>query len=353
MSPAGGIERVVSRHIWYFLDYAKLGLLTKDSGESFYPLPDNIERINLGYEKKLDTFSFIHRIIQIIKCFIILSNSIKNEIENFNPDIIYCSSPINLIELFFYGFSLKMIIVTEHGSAFAYNKIYRFAKRLLYPKCKLIVVPTKLDYSIYRSWSSNIEYIPNPLPFEQFYKSKLDSNLVLTIGRLTDDKQHLLLLDIWNKVIQYAPGWKLKIIGAGDNLNILLKKINILSLNETVEIVPPKKDIVTEYLNSSIFVLTSRAEGFGMVLAEAMECGVPCIAFNCPSGPQDIITNGEDGYLIKINDVQNFIDCLVRLMKNINLRIIMGNHSKSNIKRFSESLVREKWKNIFLKIANK
>jgi glycosyltransferase involved in cell wall biosynthesis len=349
MMPAGGIERVVSRHISYFLKYGKIRILTKDMGGSFYFIPDCVEWDMVSYKRKLNMHSVIHRVIQSAIQLVVLRDNVQSKIQQFNPDFIYCVHPMNLLELYVYGVGLKKIIVTEHGSAYGYNIIYRIIKRMLYSKVYLYVVPTKLDYDIYSRWKKNTRYIPNPLPFTQREKAKLEEKTVLTIGRLTADKQHFLLLDIWKRIHIDKHDWKLRIIGKGENYSALLHKIKEYKLEGTVEILTPRKDVIKEYINSSIFVLTSRYEGFGMVLAEAMECGVPCVAFNCPSGPRDIIKNEKDGFLVPDGDSNLFISKLLLLMENADLRKKMGKIAADNIKRFHEDVVEKMWDDLFAK----
>lgn len=352
MKPPGGIERVVSRHIHYFAEYAHVCLLTKDSGDSFYSLPDTIKKISLNYYQKLDMTSVYRRIKQIVQQLIALRNIVRKTVNQYNPDTIYCCYPLNVLELFLYGVHLRKVLVTEHGSALAYNKFYRIVKRLLYQKCLRIVAPTTLDYEIYKNWTYKARYIPNPIPFTQNEKAKLEEKTVLNIGRLTNDKQHFMLLDIWKLVSEKHTDWKLKIIGDGENKDMLLKKIADLYLQNTVEIMPPIKNIISEYIHCSIFLLTSRAEGFGMVLAEAMECGVPCIAFNCPSGPQDIITDGIDGYLIEPFEQKHFAEKIIALMENESSRKSMGDAASKNIQKFRESAVKEQWNNLIKEVCH-
>jgi glycosyltransferase involved in cell wall biosynthesis len=347
MSPAGGIERVVSRHVLFFSECASVWLLTKSKNDSFYPIPNNVKCFGLDCNEELNMNFIGYRIVQMLKQIVAVRRPFRKQMERIKPNIVYCSSPINLLELFIYGVKLNKILVTEHGSFFAYNVVYRIIKRLLYPKCLLVVAPTRLDYCIYSRWSTNARYIPNPLPFKQSVKSSLNYKIVLNIGRLTDEKQHILLLKIWKEVCRTVDDWKLRIVGSGENENMLKNKIKSLGLENSVELIPPKKDIINEYLGSAIFVLTSRTEGFGMVLAEAMECGLPCISFNCPSGPRDIITNNHDGFLIEKNNLKKYYECLVKLIMDEDLRRVMGTRATISICRFNESIVRNMWKNIF------
>lgn len=109
----------------------------------------------------------------------------------------------------------------------------------------------------------------------------------------------------------------------------------------------PVKNIQDKYLESSIYVMTSRFEGFGMVLAEAMACGVPCISFDCPHGPADIITNGEDGILVENGNIDKLAEAIYKLIENEELRIGMGQKAKANISRYSDKQVMKQWDELF------
>jgi glycosyltransferase involved in cell wall biosynthesis len=101
------------------------------------------------------------------------------------------------------------------------------------------------------------------------------------------------------------------------------------------------------YLEGSVFVMTSRFEGFGMVLIEAMSCGLPCIAFDCPYGPREIIEDGKTGYLIPYDNDDMFVERLTYLMEHPEVREQMGRAAKESVKRFSEELVMKKWKQFY------
>ena len=188
--------------------------------------------------------------------------------------------------------------------------------------------------------------MPNPLSFFPLSHSTLNEKVVLNVGRFTDDKQHELLINLWSLSKVKNNGWKLHIIGKGENLKKMKTLISKLKLEESICILPPTKDIVSEYLSSSIFVLSSRAEGFGLVLVEAMASGVPCVAFNCPTGPKDIIYDGKNGYLIEEGNHKDFVQKLDKLMKNEDLRKAFGKSSRIDIKRFNEKIIEEKLMNL-------
>jgi glycosyltransferase involved in cell wall biosynthesis len=243
-------------------------------------------------------------------------------------------------------YSLKDVIVTEHATYSAYNNFYKLIIKILYKKVTLLIVPTKSDSFFYKKIGIVNEYLPNPLSFKPSSFSTNDSKVVLSVGRLTDDKQHDVLIDIWSK-ISNKEGWILKIIGAGENYQELCNKIKLTGLCDSILISPPVKNIEAEYISSSIFVLTSRTEGFGLVLLEAMACGLPCISFNCPSGPQDIIVNGHTGYLVDPGDEVIFLERLESLLWNRDLRRKFGNSARSEALKFEDIVISKKFNDIF------
>ena len=109
----------------------------------------------------------------------------------------------------------------------------------------------------------------------------------------------------------------------------------------------PTSNIQKEYANSSLFVFSSRFEGFGMVLIEAMACGLPVISFDCPCGPKDIVKHGEDGLLVENGNVKALANSLSRLMANESLRCTMSQVGMENVKRFNIEQVADRWKALF------
>jgi glycosyltransferase involved in cell wall biosynthesis len=175
----------------------------------------------------------------------------------------------------------------------------------------------------------------------------LDNKTIINIGRLTSDKRQDLLLKIWSAVSVKHSDWKLKIVGRGELKRELIQIINDYGLMNSVEIIEPIKDVESLFLSSSIFAFTSKHEGFGMVLAEAMACGVPCISFDIPSGPSDIIENDIDGFLIKNNDILNYIETLDFLMSDTDKRAIMGKKAQESVKKFLDYKIEKKWNDLF------
>jgi glycosyltransferase involved in cell wall biosynthesis len=342
MFPAGGIERVISKHIAFLETKHEVILITKDLCPSFYNVSDSVVHESLRVVIKLDMNSRLKRIFQIGCSFWRVIKRLKEKIFEHNPDIIYVASPLNLLEVFFVQLSGRKLLVTEHSSFSSYNSIYKFIARALYKRVCLLTVPTKDDFKYYKSIGIANHYLPNPLSFFPEQPSTLENKVVLNVGRFTDDKRHELLIHIWSLSKERNNGWKLKIIGKGENEDKMRGLIAKLGLENSVILMSNTKEIVQEFCSASIFLLTSRAEGFGLVLAEAMSCGVPCVAFDCPSGPKDIIDNNKNGYLIKEGDLQSYVDRLDNLMANHGLRKRLGDNARIDIRQFDENNICEK-----------
>lgn len=349
MAPAGGIERVIAKHINFLISQKHdIILITKDDGTSFYSIPTSVKRESIRIDMDFNMHNRLKRIFKIATTLIKTVTNLRKTIKKNNPDIIYVVHPLCLLEIYLSRINCKKILVTEHTSLNAYNKIYRIILNILYPKVGLLTVPTTEDSNIYNSLGIKNVYLPNPLPFYPNSQSSLQNKLALNVGRFTSDKRHELLINLWAKSKAKDFGWKLKIIGKGENNEKINSLVKHLHLEDSIIISTVTPHIEKEYLNASLFLLTSKNEGFGLVLAEAMACGVPCLAFNCPSGPKDIITNMVNGFLIEEGEHQMFVNRLDELIENEDLRKKLGTKARMDIKKFDENIVSDKLNELVL-----
>lgn len=351
MSPAGGIERVVSNLSNEWVKKHNITILTKDKKKSFYYLNESINVAYLDKPLLLNMDSKISRIIEIIKNIFSCHNKLKTFINKRKFDYIYTTNPINSLEIYLLGEDYrKKLIVSEHGSKLGYNKIYNFIKKIIYPKVYKVSVPTKLDTKLYlKEKNIPVEYMPHPCTFKLKEKNDLNKKIVLNVGRLTGDKQQLKLLEIWKNVIQDEDlnTWKLVIVGKGEYKAILENYINDNDLLNNVKLLDPVKEVENFYKDASIFLLTSKYEGFAMVLLEAMSFGLPCISFDCPSGPRDMIKNNLNGYLVKNDDLYDYISKLKVVMKNEDIRYRMGEEAFDFVRQWDNEEIFKLWDVVF------
>ena len=193
----------------------------------------------------------------------------------------------------------------------------------------------------------NVTMIPDPLPLKMEEKSTLQSKRIVTIGRYSYEKGYDYLLRIWALVEKKYPDWQLNVYAMGDPTPYV-KLMDELSVDpRRCHLNSSLVDVESEYLRSSILVQPSRAEGFGLVLVEAMACGLPVVAFDCENGPRSLITDGEDGFLIPPYDVELFADRLMLLMDDERLRAEMGEKGLLKSQHYHISKIACQWEQLF------
>jgi glycosyltransferase involved in cell wall biosynthesis len=194
---------------------------------------------------------------------------------------------------------------------------------------------------------TNMSVIPNPVSFLPEESARLENKTVIAVGRYVEVKRFDRLIQAWQTVSQKHPDWQLNIYGEGWLREILQAEIDTLGLSATCFLCPPTPNIMQHYLESSIFALTSENESFGQVLVEAMACGVPPVSFACPYGPRDIITNGEDGWLVEPGDVNELALKINSLIEDEALRKQMGSRAKLTAQKYRIAVVGKQWDELF------
>lgn len=188
----------------------------------------------------------------------------------------------------------------------------------------------------------NLKVVSNPLSFSTDESSTLENKIVICVGKISYQKGQDILQNIWKTIHKKFPDWELHLYGKEK-----VWFMDTQNLSNNICWFPPEKNIQQKYMESSIYVMPSRFEGFGMVLIEAMECGLPCVSFDCNWGPSDIIKEGEDGFLVEKENTDQFAEKLMRLMADSDLRKEMGKKAKKNVKRFAAIEVVKIWDELF------
>ena len=362
---AGGVERVLTLKANYFAEhfgYDITIILTEGKDKPlFYPLCDKIKVVNLdiGFEE-LWTCSFLKKIPVYLRKQRLYKKKLTAELMRIHPDITISllRREINFLTSIHDG-SKKIgeLHVNranyrnfEAGDSNAFKIIFaKFWMKSLVSHLKRLdrfVVLTKEDKLAWKELD-NVEVIPDPLAFDINEVSPLTNKRVIAVGRYVYQKGYDLLLQAWSKVEKQLPDWELTIYGMGDRSPYEKLMDNLQIDRNRCHLYGPTDDIKREYLNSSLFVFSSRFEGFGMVLIEAMACGLPVVSFDCPCGPKDIVRHQEDGLLIPSGNIEKFSESLLHLMSDSTLRQQMSSAALNNVRRFHLEAIVKQWKNLF------
>lgn len=332
------------------------------SGESFYQLDDKVRIkyiFNFGPNKDkikdaLKKFKLITLIKQLCKALKILYTKyfgLGKIIKNLNTDILISSR----IE-FSKQIKRNDIITISQEHSFIDNEKYIKKVRKSFKHIKYLIVMTKGAKQKYDEWLKNEKIKPEVIVIPNIIKenksgkiSNLNNRQIISVGRLEDVKDFYTLILVFSVIVKKYPNYILKIIGEGSMREKLEEQIKKCNLQKNVILTGRRteNEINNELIKSDVFVLTSKSESFSLVLCEAMNFGVPCIAFDVDVGPREIIQDGKNGFLIENRNVDLMIERLDELLYNISLRRFLGSNSYNVAKNYYSENIIDKWKNIF------
>lgn len=210
-----------------------------------------------------------------------------------------------------------------------------------------IVVLTHEDKSTHWKWFHNIDVIPNPKGLSNAPTASLKENRVIAIGRLVYQKNFDSLIRAFSLVVDRFPSWNLAIFGEGSERSSLENTIYQMGLSNSVRLMGQTQNVLEELSSSSILAVSSRYEGFGLVILEAMACGLPVVSYACPCGPKDIITDGIDGFLVPEGDEIILAERICRLIEDEELRKRMGAAAFERAKDYTLDKIIPMWMALF------
>ena len=244
----------------------------------------------------------------------------------------------------------------EHLHLAKHKADLRAAYLKYYPRLDVFATLTPTDAIDYRTMLGNngrIIDMPNAAPDMQGVRADLDAKIVVAAGRLTSQKGFDMLIPAFAQVAAKHPDWELRIFGGGDKEAELAQLIEEHSVGENVKLMGYTRELPQEMGKGSIYVLSSRFEGFPMVLLEAISTGLAPVSFDCPTGPRDIIEHGKDGLLVPYKDVDALAASIIELIEDDTRRKAIGEAAYEKSKQYQTEAIAERWETVFEDIARR
>ena len=361
----GGTDKVLSDKANYLVEHGfDVTIVTEAQmgREPVFPLSSKIKLIDIGLDfNKQYTQSFIHRAYTYFNFIHIYKKKLKEILVKDNPDIVITTmgrsldfitsindGSIKIGEAHTTKEHLRSLHIMEN-KGWLYKRLAKCIRKKQISNARKLRALVLLTPEDAKDWEgvTKTYVIPNSIKEIPLECSKLINKQAIFVGRYNDAKGYEYLVEAWKIVHHNHPDWIINIYGSGELHDDVERWINEAKLHESMITHEPTNRIMEEYLESSICVVSSRYEGFSMAIIEAMACGVPCVSFDCPFGPRNIIKKDEDGILVEYLNSRALADNICELIENINLRKQLGSNAKKNIQRFTQDNIMKKWINLF------
>jgi GalNAc-alpha-(1->4)-GalNAc-alpha-(1->3)-diNAcBac-PP-undecaprenol alpha-1,4-N-acetyl-D-galactosaminyltransferase len=354
---AGGAERVACTlaNAWSSRgDQVTLMPTFSGGGDCFYALSQDIQFVYLADLVSSRARTMVNLIVRLraLRRFIATEHPevIVSLLSNVNVAAVVASAGLGI-----------PVIVCERTDPFVMPtpRLLRLACRLTYPLAAALMVQTQAVSTKYTSsgWAlRRVRVIPNPAPVQELdiqqYARGGEMKRLLAVGRLDEGKQFGMLIKVFASLARHHTHWSLRIVGEGPLRATLQQQIVELGLEGCVELPGRTANIGEVLAESDAFVLTSKYEGFPNALLEAMAVGLPCVTFDCPSGPREMSMDGQTALLVPLNDEQTLGCALERLMLDADLRQTLGSLARASVlERFALEKVLAQWDLLFEEVG--
>lgn len=365
LTTVGGADRVlIQKANWLANHGYDVTIVTESQANKpiAFPLSDHTRHVDLGvdfdeeYGHSLPVRAFIY--FKLMRAY---GKKLKHFILDEKPDIVITTlgrdlgiltslkdASVKIGETHTTQYHLRNFhLMEQRGGLYKWlAKYFRRKQVSRASKLKALVVLTPQDAEDWENVTKTF-VIPNAVSFLPNESAELENKQVIMVGRYNNAKGYDYLIPAWGIVHQRHPDWTLNVYGSGELYNDVVRWIQEARLKDSIILHEPTDHIMEKYLESSICVLSSRYEGFSLVILEGMSCGVPFVSFDCPYGPRNIIHNGEDGILVDYLNKEALADNICMLIENPELRKKMGAAAKRNVRRFSQDEVMKKWTDLF------
>ena len=355
----GGLERVlIEKANWLAKQEGyEICLLTVNQGDHLvsFPLHPDVQFEDLGIQfHQQYHLSFWRRLVRNRQLHRLFRDRLAGKIQEKDPDVIVCAR-LDYIRDVISVKGDKPLVFESHSSCLAsrfegdglLRRIHIRYLQLAVRKAAMMVALTQGDADEWRKLTPRVCVIPNVVHLnESGLYIDCTAKSAIFVGRFSKQKNVGSLLHIWRLVHERYPDWCLHIYGGyGEEQDSILAQIKQMDAN--IQVHEATSNMMEKYRESSILLMTSSYEPFGLVLPEAMSCGLPVVAFDCPYGPADIITDGTDGFLVKERSYDDFSNKVCQLMDHLDLRLRMGKSGIESSKKYAESCIMPLWKQLF------
>lgn len=342
ISAKGGLERILTDKMNVLsgdsdMDIA-LMTVWKDDKESAYPLSGRIRRFCLEVPRPKSVMGMACAMPRVLCRY-------NRAVRRATPDVVVYFRAIGATLAAFSTWRGRSVfeahLARQHNN---HTWLYPLMER----RVDVVVCLTRQDAENYPH-AARVEVIPNFTRQEcdALPEEREEHRHCVFVGRLSPEKDPLHLLTLWQKIWQKNPGWTLDIYGEGELEDRVRESVARMGLDDSVVMHGVTDDVSRIYAGADILLLASRTEGLPMVIIEAMRCGLPVVSTDCPHGPADMITNGENGFLIPMDDDEAYVSAVSVLMNDAALRRRMGARAQESSRRYGMDAIVQRWKDLF------
>lgn len=335
-----GVERVLSLLANYFSEEGyEITVLNRDT---------NFDSVAFDLDKRV-------KVITLDGSILSFSKKIRAHFLNNKYDLAVVHNMGKLTPFFALSKTNIPTISLEHIAFKTRPRWLKTISKILYKNIDHVVTINSDDLKSFKEIGcSKVSVIPNPSSFPSISLDEVNINntkKVLAIGRLTYQKNFHALIEAWQLLNDKTLGWHLEIYGDGedkDSLNDLIDKYKL----ENVFIKANTASLSEVYKQAAFLVMSSRYEGFGMVLVEALSFGLPIISFDCPHGPSEIISNSVNGFLVEDQNVEKLSQAMLRLIENPELKNELSQNALKSSYKYDINNIGQYWKDLFKDMVN-
>lgn len=343
----GGAERVMSVLCNEFVKRGiETTLIVRDDITSAYPIDERVKLIATSVKSK-------NKVLRNLKRNLLLRKTIKQS----SPDVVVSfMTPMNLQVIFFtLGLHYPLVISERNDPRNDIKKTYKRLLKLLYPKSEGFVFQTEEAMSWFSDKiQSRSVVIPNPISDNLPDRKHCQSKKIVSVGRLTKQKNHMMSIDAFSEFSKNHPDYKFVIYGVGPDEETLKQYIAEKGMNGKIELAGFYRNIPDVISDAELFVMSSDYEGMPNALMEAMGIGIPCISTDCPcGGPRYLIEDGKNGMLIPVGDLKSLVNAMEKLVCDTELSDSISHEAVRIKDRLSSAKIAEQWIDYCTKVVNR